>query len=270
MAYRLWQNNVAQPHPTVLCAHGINQNSRHFDALAIRLVSDFDLLVPDYPGRGLSDPLDDKLNYTHENYAALFLAFFETMHFREIDWLGISMGGITGILLASRPDTPIRKLVLNDVGPIVPKATRQLSVLAAQAGPRRFASLEEAMEKMGPYTRNFGITDPAMKEAFISAGLRQDAEGFWHPDFDHGIYQRSRLHPEIAQEDAPFWQYWDTVRCPVLVLHGVNSTTLTPDIITQMQRTHPDLEVIDIPETGHAPHLMSDDQAELIRRWLLR
>jgi len=56
----------------------------------------------------------------------------------------------------------------------------------------------------------------------------------------------------------------------VLVVHGADSTTLTAETIAQMRQTRPDLEVVDIPNTGHAPHLMDDTQAEILRQWLLK
>ncbi len=271
MAYRVWSaGGIGTTRPGLLCAHGISQNSRHFDALAQRLVGDFDIIVPDYPGRGLSDAFADKLNYTHPNYVALFQSFLAARHLNELYWLGTSMGGLTGLFLASLPETPIQKLVLNDIGPVIPKETRQQFVMAAKAGPVRYASLAEAQESMAGVFARFGLNETAMQQAFVQASLRQDADGSWRPDYDFGIFEYALRLPEIGLEDALFWNSWATVRCPVLVLHGVNSTTLTPAIIAEMRRSRPDIEVVDIPNTGHAPHLMSDEQAGLVRRWLLR
>jgi len=271
MAYRAWSaGGIGATRPSLLCAHGISQNSRNFDALAQRLVGDFDIIVPDYPGRGLSDAFADKLNYTHPNYVALFQSFLAAKHLHELYWLGTSMGGLTGLCLASLPETPIKKLVLNDVGPVIPKETRQLFVKAAKAGSLRYASLAEAQKNMAGVFANFGIIEAELQEAFVQALLRQDAEGNWRPDYDFGIFEYALRLPDIGLEDALFWNFWATVRCPVLVLHGVNSTTLTPAIIAEMRRGRPDIEVVDVPNTGHAPHLMNDEQAELVRRWLLR
>lgn len=271
MAYRRWSaGGPGSTRPKLLCAHGISQNSRNFDELAQRLSGDFDLLVPDYPGRGLSDAFDNKSNYTHPNYVALFQSFLAAKQIRELYWLGTSMGGLTGLCLASLPGTPIKKLVLNDVGPVIPKETRQQFVQTAKAEPARYASHTEARKRMASIFANFGIDTPEMEEAFVQAWLRQDADGTWRPDFDPGIFDHARTLANVVLEDVPFWNFWASVRCPVLVLHGVNSTTLTPAIITEMRRSRPDIEVVDIPNTGHAPHLMNDEQAELVRRWLLR
>ena len=270
IAYRLWSQPGTGKRPTVICAHGIAQNSRHFSALANRLCPNFDVITPDYPGRGFSAYLQNKLNYTHQSYAAIFSAFMQQLPAEEIYWIGTSMSGITGIMLAAQANTPIRKLVLNDIGPVVPLVAMQAALVSAQRPPMVFASFEEALEKIGPYTANFGITDPAMKEAFVRASLRQQEDGSWSPDYDPGIYYRVRQNPAFATQSYPYWNFWETIRCPVLVVHGADSTTLTAETITQMRQTRPDIEVVDIPATGHAPHLMSQEQADIIRQWLLR
>ncbi|MBS1197269.1 MAG: alpha/beta hydrolase fold protein [Proteobacteria bacterium] len=270
ITYRLWSQPGSEKRPTVICAHGIAQNSRHFDALANRLCRDFDVITPDYPGRGRSNWLQNKLNYTHQSYAAIFGAFMQQLPADEIYWIGTSMAGITGIMLASQANTPIHKLVLNDIGPVVPLVSMQAALISAQRPPMVFVSFEEALERVGPYTANFGITDPALKETFVRASVRQMDDGTWRPDYDPDIYCRVRQNPELAAQSYPYWNFWETIRCPVLVVHGADSTTLTAETIAQMRQTRPDLTVVDIPNTGHAPHLMDDTQAEIIRQWLLK
>ncbi|MBS1197558.1 MAG: alpha/beta hydrolase fold protein [Proteobacteria bacterium] len=269
MAYRQW-SQAGSAKPWLICAHGLNQNSRHLEALANRLADDFNILVPDFPGRGLSDYLTDKLSYSYLFYVPLCQSLIEQLKLGEIYWLGTSMGGLTGLLLASLPNTPVKKLVLNDIGPIIPKATMQAAAFAGTVADVRFASIAEAQEKLAPMLAVSGITDPAMKEAYIRASLRQEPNGSWRPDNDQGIYHYTKVMPEFNSADLPFWQYWHSLRCPVLLLHGVHSNTLTPEIIAEMKKCRPDIEVVDIPDTGHAPHLMNDEQAELVRHWLLR
>lgn len=270
IAYRQWSRPGSAKRPTVICAHGIAQNSRHFSALADRLCSDFEVITPDYPGRGLSSHLSNKLNYTHQSYAAIFGTFMQQLPAEEIYWIGTSMGGITGILLAAQADTPIRKLILNDIGPVVPLVAMQAALTSAQRPPMVFACFEEALERIGPYTTHFGITDPALREAFVRASVRQMDDGTWCPDYDPDIYDRVRQNPELAAQSYPYWNFWEMIHCPVLVMHGTDSTTLTAETIARMRQTRPDLDVVDIPNTGHAPHLMDDAQAEIIRQWLLK
>lgn len=268
MAYRQW-SQAGPAKPWLICAHGLNQNGRHLEALANKLSSDFNILAPDLPGRGLSDYLNDKLSYSYLFYVPLCQSFIEHLKLGEIYWLGTSMGGLTGLLLASSPETPIKKLVLNDIGPVIPKSTMQVTAQAAASADIRFASLEEARAMLAPMFLSCGISDPVLKETYLHASLRQEADGTWRPDTDPGIYHYTKVMPELNSADLPFWEYWQNVRCPVLVLHGTLSRTLTPEIIAEMKVARPDIKVIDIPNTGHAPHLMDEAQADLVRQWLL-
>jgi pimeloyl-ACP methyl ester carboxylesterase len=269
MAYRLWssKNSTSTKRIPVICAHGVTQNSRHMTELAKRLARDFDVYALDFPGRGLSDYFSNKLNYSNTAYAPLCQSFIEAQGFDAVYWIGTSMGGITGIILASQPQTRIAKLVLNDIGPIITVSTMQTAERAAKGIASRFISLEQAYRKIGKYLSDFGLTDQHMMENFMRAGLRQGLDGTWRFDVDPEVYAYTHIKPELNTSEVPFWHCWEQVACPVLVLHGVKSEALTPEIIAGMRKTRPGLTVIDIPDAGHAPHLMSDEQAGWISKW---
>jgi len=123
----------------VVCVHGLARNSRDFDYLARSLASDCRVICPDVAGRGDSEWLADKSDYSFSTYLADAVALiarvtapappasFGTFRRRNhaapgpatIDWIGTSMGGLMGMLLAAKPRSPIRRLVLNDVGPFI-------------------------------------------------------------------------------------------------------------------------------------------------------
>jgi pimeloyl-ACP methyl ester carboxylesterase len=68
---------------------------------------------------------------------------------------------------------------------------------------------------------------------------------------------------------------WAKLTCPVLLIHGAKSAVLSDQVINKMKEIsaalgHPPLEVITIPECGHAPSLMTDEQAHKIEDWLKR
>lgn len=271
IAYRRWSNekSASSGRPTIICGHGINQNSRHLVELARRLANDFDVMALDFPGRGLSDYLANKLNYNNKTYSAVCQSFIESLGLNEVYWVGTSMGGLTGMILASLPETRIKRLVLNDIGPVITKSVMQSAAIAGKNVGVRFSTVEEALKRAEKYLANFGMTDMAMKESFMRASLREEPDGTWRHDYDPEIYAYSRVMPELNNSEVPFWQYWSKVTCPVLILHGVNSTALTPQIIEDMRGVKHDIEVVDVPHTGHAPHLMNDEQAGWIRDWLL-
>src|SRR5688572_963199 len=100
--------------PNVLvCVHGLTRNGRDFDRLAAALSGTYRVLCPDIVGRGDSDWLAPE-DYTYPQYCADMAAVIARSGAERVDWLGTSMGGIIGMLIASQPHAPIRRLVIND------------------------------------------------------------------------------------------------------------------------------------------------------------
>jgi pimeloyl-ACP methyl ester carboxylesterase len=139
LSYVEW-GEADNPH-VVICAHGLTRNARDFDELARALALDCRVVCLDVAGRGGSDWLEHKEDYGFSLYvadAAALIArvasapagakarrFFTAPKPRArpaIDWIGTSMGGLIGMMLASKPRSPIRRLVLNDIGAMVPWA----------------------------------------------------------------------------------------------------------------------------------------------------
>ena len=117
LAYCEWEGPPGAP--TVLCVHGLTRNSRDFDFLAAALSERFRVICPDMPGRGRSDWLDDGAAYGFPTYLAVLSALYARLDVTALDWVGTSMGGLIGMLFACLPQSPVRRLVLNDVGPVV-------------------------------------------------------------------------------------------------------------------------------------------------------
>lgn len=250
--------------PRVLvCAHGLTRCGRDFDFLAARLAGDYRVVCPDLPGRGVSDRLADPADYGYPVYCADMATMLAALGAERVDWVGTSMGGILGMLLAAQPRTPVAKLVLNDVGDVVPKAA--LERIAAYVGlvPAfdSLAQLEAAMRSVSP----FGELDAAQwRHLAFHAAIRGD-DGRWRFRYDPGIAAPFR---SAALGDVDLRPVWNAVRGPALVIRGETSDLLTPDILERMA-ARPGTETLVVPRTGHAPMLMNDDEAGAIRRFLL-
>ncbi|MDG2285138.1 MAG: alpha/beta fold hydrolase [Alphaproteobacteria bacterium] len=98
----------------VICAHGVTRQGRDFDALARSMADDFQVIELDVAGRGRSGWLADKTAYTFEAYLRHARALMDYRGIATLDWVGTSMGGIMGMLLAAEEELPIRRLVIND------------------------------------------------------------------------------------------------------------------------------------------------------------
>ena len=227
-----------------------------------------------------SDWLKNPLHYTYEQYTADMNALIARTGAQTIDWIGTSMGGLIGMLFASMANSPIRRLVLNDIGPQIP--AKGIARLTQYAGTKTtFSSVLEAKNYFKTIYEGFGPLSDAEWLTLTQHDIREMAPGTFILKIDPGITilpakskiaWQSLLHPLKALEgtffDVDLWQVWHTVRCPVLLIHGKKSDLLLPSTIQKMQDTHENLEVIEIEDAGHAPALFDVTTQKKIEVWL--
>ena len=249
---------------TVVCVHGLTRNARDFDALAEALAArGARVLAVDVVGRGRSSWLADKRAYTVPTYAAQLARLLELLGLEAVDWVGTSMGGLIGMALAAAPGTRIRRLVLNDVGPFVPRAA--LEVIRDYVGQDPlFATLEEAEAYLRRVHAPFGRLTDAQWRHLAEHSVRATPEGL-RLHYDPGI----RVPYEAqATADIELWSVWDAIGAPTLVLRGALSTLLLEETARAMLRRGPECEVLTFPGCGHAPALLEPSQIEPVAAWL--
>jgi pimeloyl-ACP methyl ester carboxylesterase len=184
---------------------------------------------------------------------------------RKIYWVGTSMGGVIGMLLASRPKSPVEKLVLNDVGTVIPKAA--LERIGAYVGQDpRFKSLEELEAMIRIVCAPFGPLTDAQWRHLTGSGARQHEDGSWGMSYDPGIATPFRKGP-LA--DVDLWQFWDTIDCPTLLLRGAQSDLLLKENADAMTQRGPKPRLVEFAGIGHAPMLMAPDQIQVVRDFLI-
>lgn len=267
LSYTEW-GDERSPH-VVICVHGLARNARDFDMLARALRSRCRVLCPDIVGRGQSDWLACKDDYAYPQYLADMTALIAraTAHLpgvARIDWVGTSMGGLIGLLLAAQARHPIRRLVLNDIGPFVPKAA--IERIASYLGKApAFASLEEAERYIRVVSAPFGPLTDAQWRHLTEHSVHREPDGRWVLNYDPGI-----AVPLARQmRDVDLWDYWDRIDCPVLVLRGMESDVLLAHATEEMTRRGPRTKLLELAGIGHAPALMAADQIEPICEFLL-
>ncbi len=250
---------------TVLCVHGLTRNGRDFDTLAQTLAATCRVVCPDVVGRGRSEWLTDPAHYGYPQYLADMAALIARTGADQVDWVGTSMGGLIGMLLAAQPKSPIRRLVMNDVGPLIPQAA--IERIATYVGVEQsFDTLDDAETYFRAVYAPFGRLTDAQWRHLAEHGVRRKPDGRLTMAYDLDIAVPFRTQ-RIA--DVVLWEVWDAIRCPVLVLRGVHSDLLLPETADEMKTRGPRAKVIEIPDTGHAPGLMSPDQIDLVRDFLM-
>ena len=264
IAYTQWGD---PENPKVLiCVHGLTRNGRDFDFLAQALAQHYRVLCPDVAGRGQSDWLRNKADYNYPQYLQDMNALIARSGAEQADWVGTSMGGLIGMLLAAQPDTPIRKLVINDVGPFIPRAALERIAQYVGTSPH-FNSLADMETYVRQIAAPFGALSDAEWRHLTEHGSRQTEQGDYAFRYDPGIAEPFKA---LSDNDVDLWPYWDQLRCPTLLLRGQESDILRHEDALAMTQRGPHAELIEFADVGHAPTLLSATQINPVRDWLLK
>src|SRR5215470_576684 len=249
---------------TVICVRGLTRNGRDFDHLAAALAGARRVVCPDMAGRGRSNWLADGADYGYPQYCADMNALIARLGVETVDWVGTSMGGLIGLMLAAMPGSPIRRLVLNDIGPFVPKAA--LVRLAGYVGKDpAFADLAALEAYLRQVHAGFGPLGDDEWRHLAQHGHRRDAAGGLRLVYDPAIGRAFAGEPV----DVDLWSLWERVTCPVLLLRGGRSDLLLRETADAMTARGPRARLVEFPEAGHAPALMAAHQIAVVKDWLL-
>ena len=264
VAYRDWGRSNARNR--ALCVHGLTRNARDFDPLAKRLSETHRVICPDLAGRGDSDWLKDKSDYHLLQYNMDMTVLAAKTGLDGFDWIGTSLGALIGISLAGIENSPIRRLVVNDVAPEIPFAA--LSRITSYTASNLLfddlggveAHLRQTLASFGPMTDADWVR--------MARGSVLKAEGGYVMHHDPGIMQNFRRYGMFMH--FSLWKYWDRITCPVLILRGTESDFLTQGLLAKMVERLPDAEVVEFPGVGHTPTLNAPSQIDPVLDWLDR
>lgn len=259
---------TAHQHEVAICVHGLTRTGRDFDVLGEALSATHRVLCPDVAGRGNSGWLDSPDLYGYPQYMADANAVIARSRAAVVDWIGTSMGGLLGMMLAAQPKTPIRRLVINDVGPLVPAGALQRIAEYVGADPH-FPDFQAALDYIKKVHAPFGRLSDAQWYHLAAHSVRPDDEnGGYRLAYDPGIGKAFQDAEQI--DDVDLWTVWDAVACPTLVIRGAESDLLSSETAEEMTRRGPSAELVEIPECGHAPALLDPDQVAIVTDWLAR
>jgi len=286
MAY--WQWGSPDAGHVVVCVHGLSRQGRDFDVLAQGLcdaaknlpagaATGIRVICPDVVGRGASDWLKDPMGYQVPAYAVDMLVLLAHLQaqapIKTLDWVGTSMGGLIGIVVASASTLPVRKLVLNDVGPSIEwQAIVRIGMYLGQAG--EFESVQLAADAMWAISTSFGPHTPAQWLALSQPMLKP---------LSNAPNSKVRLHydPAIAlpfkqvteeatkQGSAMLWQLYDGIKAQTLLLRGADSDLLSTDTAHAMTQRGPRASLVEFAGVGHAPTLVAETQVKSVVDFLL-
>ncbi len=280
MAWWSW-GPVSAPH-VVVCVHGLTRQGRDFDHLARALVArsqgQVQVVCPDVAGRGHSEWLPQAGLYQIPQYAADMLALLgelqQRMPLQKLDWLGTSMGGLIGVVVAGQPGlplpVPIRRLVLNDVGPAIawPSVERMQQYVGRYG---RCADLQEAAQLLRQLSQGFDAVPEDIWLELCSHMVRQLPEGGLTLHYDPAIGEPIRaLTQEAAQAaEATVWGLYDQIRAQTLLIRGLESDLLTEATAQAMTQRGPRARLVQWAGVGHAPTLTAPEHIDAVADFLL-
>jgi len=267
MAYWEW-GDPTNPRALV-CVHGLARQGRDFDTLARAMCGDYRVVAPDVVGRGQSDWLPDAMGYQIPAYVADMVTLLARVNAQTVHWVGTSMGGLIGMGLASLPSTPISRLVLNDVGPVVEFGA--LARIGSYLGlPMRWSSLDEAADYLLTISQSFGPHSREQWLALTQPMLKADGDGFkLHYDPAIALPFKSVTPEAAAAGEEALWHAYDAIRCPTLLLRGAESDLLSRATAIAMTQRGPKATLHEFPGVGHAPTLVAPEQIAAVKEFLL-
>jgi pimeloyl-ACP methyl ester carboxylesterase len=176
------------------------------------------------------------------------------------------MGGLIGMGLAAQPNSPIRKLVLNDAGPVVAKVS--LERIASYVGlAPQFPTIDAAIQYVRAVSATFGPHTDAEWRFLTEVVVRKLADGSYRMHYDPKLAEPFKR--EMPEGDLELWPLYDAIRAQMLVLRGELSDLLRRETCQAMAARGPKAKVVEIAGVGHAPTLMHPDQIAIVRDFLL-
>jgi pimeloyl-ACP methyl ester carboxylesterase len=267
MAYVEWGD--PQNPKVLLCVHGLTRCGRDFDDLARTMAGEYRVVCPDVVGRGRSGRLKDSRLYNPPQYCADMVTLLAKLQAQTLHWVGTSMGGLIALVLAAQENTPISRLVLNDLGPVITASSIERIGEFLGKAPR-FESIEQAEAFLRFVGAPFGpLTDAQWRHLTVHV-VRQANDGKIDFLYDPGIAESFRESAKaMGGKDMELWPLYDAIRCPTLLIRGAESDLLTRATAEAMTQRGPRARLIEFAGVGHAPQLMDPDQIAPVREFLL-
>lgn len=278
MAYWQWGNPQASH--VLLCVHGLTRQGRDFDTLAQALLKQagdtVQVVCPDVAGRGRSDWLQDPQGYQIPTYAADMLVLLAKLQPATLDWLGTSMGGLIGMVVAGQPELPafakVRRLILNDVGPVIEwQALQRIGQYLGKVAV--FESEQQAADALWAIASSFGPHTPAQWLALTRPQIKplSDGSGRFTLRYDPALAEpfKAVTLESAAQGQALLWQAYDHITAQVLLVRGAESDLLSRATADEMTQRGPKARLIEFAGVGHAPTFVAPEQVQAVLSFLL-
>lgn len=254
----------------VLCLHGLTRNVRDFEDIAPRIAAmGRRVIVASQRGRGRSDADPQPDRYRPPVYAADMLGLLDELGIERAVFVGTSMGGLMTMVVAGTQKHRIAAAVINDIGPEI--AAPGLDRIRANiAGRDPVDSWQAAASR----NRNANLpafpkreTDDAFWLDFARKTWIEREDGRIELDYDGAIVTSVDGDDKLQT----IWDLWAAFSdIPTLLVRGGITDLLAVDTVERMRAEKPDLDVVEVPDVGHAPFMTEPEAWTAVERFLKR
>jgi len=267
---KLYYRDYAGPsdRPPLLMLHGLTRNSRDFEDVAERYAGDWRVIAVDFRGRGNSQYDPDPANYQVPVYARDVLQLLDELGIEQAVFIATSLGGLVTMVIAIQAAQRIAGVMLNDVGPELDMTgIDRIKTYVGQ--PVLFSDWGDAAEKL--HARLADVSPGYSREDWETFARRCCRETERGVEFDYDMAIADPFKAANSEEPVDVWPFYRALAGrPVLVLRGANSDLLTESALNRMASEIPDVEIVTIPNVGHAPDLSEPEAVAAIDRLLER
>jgi len=240
---------------TLLCMPGLTRNAADFEDFCAALQPHYRCIAVDQRGRGRSQYDSNPANYQPATYVQDMFTLIDELGLENVVLVGTSLGGLMAMMMNAMRPGQFAGVVLNDIGPEVNQAgLDRIKNYVGKAAPVN--SWEEAIAQTKATN---GLAFPKVDDTgwakFARRIYGENAQGIPELLYDPAI---STPMEEADNNAVPpdLWPVFDALAgVPSIVIRGELSDILHPDSLAEMRRRKPDIEVIEIPDVGHAPML---------------
>jgi pimeloyl-ACP methyl ester carboxylesterase len=250
---------------TIVCLHGLTRNKEDFVPLARNLCDQWHVLLIDMPGRGLSSYLQNAEFYTLETYRYVTLEILSHFNKKSFSLIGTSMGGLIGMTIASLPDSPLQRLVLNDIGAIIP-ADGLHQIATYLKDDKRFSDKKKFEEFARQTYQSFGLKTDQEWSYFTDISVERTPSSDYKMRYDRKIFDIF----SHSIETIDLFPLWIMIKQPVLIIRGEFSSILTVEIAKDMLMSHLKAELYTISDCGHAPMLFHQSDSDRIKAFFMK
>jgi cobalt-zinc-cadmium efflux system protein len=267
MAYTTW-GDPTNP-KVLLCVHGLTRRGSDFFALAKAMSGHYFVVCPDIVGRGHSDFLKNPMLYGVPQYVSDIVTLIARLNPKQLDFFGTSMGGLIGMVLAGMEQQPIRRLLLNDVGPRI-EFTFISRLMSYLSKPVSFSSQEQALDYVNSLTQTFGRhSTEQLRQLNLPQLIQKNNEWILHYDPKISMPFMSQNPMTAAAGELALWQSFDKITCKTLITRGAESDLLSLATVEEMCRRNPHVGVVEIKDAGHAPAFILPEQIQVAKNFFL-